>query len=176
MIEIRTKFDENVAKELNKQAMKKLWWVYAFFTIILIGAGLLILLGGEEIDYSGIIYICVGVLFFPLCLLLTKFAQKKVNKSMSILSNENIEIYKFDSDKIIIEQTKGTDFHGLTEANYSYLHKVVETEKFWFLYISVQQSHVVPKNMILTGSIEELNNIFKEKLGTKFKPFLYPKK
>lgn len=173
MIEIRTKFNENVTKELNKMQMKKLWWLYAFFTLIFVLFGVMCGIDKEEGSWiAGGILIAVGVLFFPLCFLLTKILQKNMNKSMSVMSEETLETYKFDENRISIEQTKGNSYHGLTETDYSYLFSVKETKDYWFLYISKMQTHVVPKNNIITGSVEELNEIFKAKLGVKFKAYV----
>lgn len=171
MVEIRTKFDENVTKELNKIQMKKSWWIYALFTVIFVLLGVTFGLEAEGDWILGGVFIVIGICFFPLCLLLTKIMQKNINKSMSVLSEETHEIYKFDELKITIEQTKGSSFHAVTETDYSYLFSVKETKDYWFLYISKLQSHVVPKNNIIEGSVEELNAILSEKLGSKFKPY-----
>ena len=47
---------------------------------------------------------------------------------------------------------------------------VKETDKNWFLYVSISQVHLLPKDKITEGSVEELNDIFKQKLENKFSP------
>lgn len=170
MIEFVGKFDSNVTKSLNGHQVKKLWWAYAVFSLLFIGIGVLGVLTPEDMSdvVFGVIMMVFGVLFTPLALLLTKLMQKKLDKSMSILSEETQEIFQFYPDKLVITQRKGEEFEAVTTAKYSYLYKVEETQTHYFLKISKVQSHVVSKENLTQGTIEELNTILYANLGTSF--------
>ena len=166
MVKFETKLNSQASGALNKYAMKKLWWVYALFTVLFVVLGALNL---KDDTVSGIIFICIGVLFTPLCIILTKLIQKKVDKSMSIMSDDTTETYTFEEDKFTVTQEKGEEFRGTTEAKYSYFNKVTETSTHFYMYLSKMQCHVVPKNALVEGSLEELENIFIKNLGPRFK-------
>ena len=104
MVKFETKFNGNVSRELSVRGMKKLWWVYAFFSVLFIFIGVLYL--NSDMSF-GIAMIVFGVLFAPLCIMLTRLLQKKVDKSMSVMSEETYEIYTFDENFFTIVQEKG---------------------------------------------------------------------
>ncbi len=171
MIEFIGKFDDNVSSNLNKRFYKKYWWAYAIFSIlfILIGISGIIFREDRSDLYAGIFIIAFGVLFTPLTMTLTHFMQKRFNRSMSILSPDTVETFRFFADRIEIIQKKGDEYVSTTSARYSYLYMVEETKDRYFLRISKSQSHVVNKADLTQGSIAELNVILHANLGNRFK-------
>ena len=171
MIEFQGRFDSSNADALNKRAFKKMWWLFIICAVALAGTGIFIVVLAE--DYSdtvaGIILISFGVLFAPLVKLLTNLIQKRMNKSMNILSSDTVQVYQFFPDKLVITQRKGDEYEATTTAKYSYLYKVGETATTYFLFVSKMQSHVVNKSDLTQGTLEELNGILYTNLGTKFK-------
>lgn len=168
MIKFETKLNSQAANALTKQAMKKLWWLYLFFSLIFVISGTLFLIGEEPDWIMAVTFILIGVLFAPLCILFTKKMQKKVNKTMSILSDCTIETYVFDYDGFVISQVKGDEYRAETAAKYSYFYKVVSTKTHYFLYLSAQQCHVLSKETLIEGTLEDLDDIFARNLGSKF--------
>lgn len=166
MIEFVGKLDSNATKSLNQYQFKKGWVVFLIFSLLFIAVGVIFLLGSNIV--FGVIMMAVGVLFTPLVLLISKTGQKKMDKSMPILSEETIEVYQFYPDKLIITQRKGNEYESTTTAKYSYLYKVEETQTHYFLKISQVQFHVVNKANLTQGTIEELNRIFYSNLGASF--------
>lgn len=177
MVEFQGKFDENVTKSLNKQALKKLTWVYAVASAVFIVLGVIWLISPEDaFDIGlGVFFIIVGLLFTPLMLLLSKKSQKKMDESMHILSSETQVTYQFYPDRIFISQKKPIgendyEYEATTNARYSYFYFVEETPDCYFMQISKSQSHVVNKRDLTQGTLEELNSILSYNLGSKFKP------
>ena len=168
MIRFETKFDADKTKQLNKFTMKKIWWAYALFTLIFVGLGVMNIVSSEPDLVFGIIMIVIGVLFTPLCNGLTAIMQKRLNKTMSIMSENTVETYVFDEDQFSIKQEKGEDYKAITVAKYSYFHKVVSTPENYMLYLSQTQCHVLPKSSIVEGSLEELDGILNRNLHEKF--------
>lgn len=171
MIEFQGRFDSNVTNSMNKRTFKRMWWMFAICSSVFILLGALSVAFPEDSFDTGlgIFFICFGALFTPIVILLTKVLQKRLNKSMSILSPDTTEIYQFYPDKLVITQRKGEEYEAVTTAKYSYLFKVEETPSTYFLFISKMQSHVVNKADLTQGSLAELNSILSQNLGTKFK-------
>ena len=171
MIEFVGKFDSSVTKSLNNRQFKKFWWLFVVFSVLFIFTGVIgLILPEDESDMVfGIVMIIIGVIFTPVCILLTRILQKKIDKSMSILSTETTETYRFYQDKLIITQSKGEEFEAVTTAKYSYIYQAEETATHYFLKISKMQSHVINKANLTQGTLEELNAILSANLGAKFK-------
>lgn len=177
MVEFQGKFDESVTKSLNKRAFRKMWWLFALFSVLFICLGVVGIVfreDGEDLSY-GISLIAFGVLFAPAVFLLTKVLQKRVDKSLSVMSSDTTETFQFYPDRLIIIQRKTRageeecEFESTTNTRYSYLYKVEETRDTYFLRISKMQSHVVNKSDLKQGTIEELNAILSSNLGLRFK-------
>lgn len=167
MVIVETKFDESVAKTLNKVSLKKLGLVMGIISLLFTILGVINILDDELV--SGIIWIAAGILYIPIVIILTKVMQKKSNKTMSVLSNETIEKFQFDEEYMTIYLTKGDDYYSETKARYNYLFKALETETDFILYISNMQAHVIPKVRIIEGSTEELRELLSNNLKDKFK-------
>ncbi len=171
MIEFRSAIDESKTATLNKHAFKRLWWLFAIISLILIGLGIMGLVMQE--DESDVVYgifcIVFGVGITPLALLLTKFFQKRINKSAAFINPETVEIIRFDDEKMIINQSLHDVFSSVTEAKYSYIYKVIETTDNYLVYISKQLCHVIDKKSITCGSLQELDDLLYRNLGDRFK-------
>lgn len=164
MVKFRTKFDSESTASLNRAQIKKFLWIYVILSLMLVVAGISRMLTPEGTEYDiivGVILIAVGVTIIPVLLLVTKSAQKKIDNSMSILSENTEETFSFDNDKIYIETVKGEQYKSYVEASYSYLYKVVENADSYFLYISKMQCHVIAKKYLVEGNLFELNDILK---------------
>lgn len=168
MIRFETKFNADKVKQLNTFTMKKFWWLYAVCSVIFALIGVVAIVGEEPDLIFGIVMITFGVLFTPLCILLTFAMQKKMNKTMTVLSEDTTETYIFDEEKFSIKNEKGDDYKAITIAKYNHFYKVISTPTHYMLYISAQQCHVLPKDSLVEGSLEELDRIFNRNLHEKF--------
>ena len=170
MIEFRTKLNDAKSSALNKNVFKKLWWLYALLTILLIGIGISAL---KEDKIFGIIYIGLGLLITPLSYFLVFIIQKRFNKSANYLSDETEEIFTFDEEYMnslnMPGEVKGDSFSSTLKAKYSIIYKVIEDKNYYFVYISKMQCFVVNKSSITIGTLEEAQALLKKNLGDKFK-------
>lgn len=167
MVIVESVLDENVTKALNKVSLKRLSILLIIVSLVFILFGIMNI--SDDDLYGGIIWIVVGILYIPLVMLLTKLIQKRSNKTMSLISVETKERYQFDNEYIVISQQKGEDFFSETKAKYNYLYKAIESDNEFVLYISNVQAHIVPKNKIVEGTVEELRDILKNNLNDKYK-------
>ena len=167
MVIVETTLDESASKTLNRASLKKLKVIMIIISLIFISFGVINIINDDL--YVGIVWTSIGVLYMPFVSLLSKIFQKKINKTMSIMSVETKEKYIFDNEFVIIKQQKGEDYYSETKTKYNYFYKALETESDFILYISNVQAHVVPKNKIVEGTIEELREILSNNLNDKFK-------
>lgn len=173
MVEFKSKFDEKVPEIVNQRQLGKM---KSFFMIVLVlfaflGAAMLfVAFENFEEDKAtaisdlifAIVLLGVGFAYYPLTKWFAKKYQNKVNKTMSLLSKETEEVFKFDEDKIFMFTTKGDDYRSAVETNYKYINNIVETEEYYFLYVSKVQCHVLKKKDLVSGTLEELNKIFEK--------------
>lgn len=171
MVEFRSKLDSSKSRALNKDMFKKMLWLYALLTVLIIVFGVVAIVYREDSsDFAaGIGLILLGELITPLGYLLTLFLQKRNDKSATYISDNTEEIYKFDEQYITLTQTMGDVFTSTLKAKYSYIYKAREDNNYFYLYISKIQSHVIDKSSIVQGSLEEVTALLKTNLGDKFK-------
>lgn len=171
MVEFRTKLDSSKTTALNNNTFKRAWWAFALLSAVFVVIGIFGLLFREdESDFMfAVTCIVIGVCFTPLCYVLTRILQKRINKSTSFISDNTVEVYTFDEDKITITQTKGDEFSSVIQAKYSYLYKVLENKDYYFLYVSRMQCHIIDKASITQGDLNEMNELLIMRLGDRFK-------
>lgn len=171
MVEFRSKLDSSKSRALNNSMFKKLLWLYALLSVLLIAIGVVgIVLKEDNSDFAaGIGLIVFGVLVTPLGYLLSRFLQKRIDKSATYISDNTEEIYTFDEQCITLTQTMGDVFTSTLKARYSYIYKAREDNNYLYLYISKMQSHVIDKSSITQGTLEEVTSLLKTNLGDKFK-------
>ncbi|MDR0831962.1 MAG: hypothetical protein LBM99_03580 [Bacillales bacterium] len=169
MIEIKSKFDATMTENMNKAQLKKLGPFMFIVSGIFIILGLLMFLYFEEFEFSGIVFMVIGVLYIPLVKVLTKVFQKGINKSMTVLSSETIQYFRFEEKRVFIETVKGDLYKENVDADYSFLYKAVESKEGYMLYISRIQAFYIHKADFITGTSFELNTLLINNLGIKFK-------
>lgn len=173
MVKISTRFNQDLMKTFNKGIFRKGRTVFLLLCSLLVILGLIPilfadLLGFDEASVSeGIGLVVAGILLYPAMNLLFRFTQSWMNRSMSLLGDDNIMEFEFTETEFIARNVKGTTYEGYTKANYSIFWKVTETPESFLLNISRSQSFVVPKNAFVEGSMEELLHIFKHQLPPK---------
>lgn len=170
MVRFESKLNAESTKQLNKFSFRKLWWLMLLFSVFCIGFGLIGYFCAEDNSDKvlGIFFMVLGVIFAPLVWLLTTVLQKSLNKSATYITDNTDEVYEFDEEKIHIQQ-KSDKFQSDSVYKYEYFYKVFETKTHYFVYISKMQCHIIPKNSIVEGTVEELNELLKRYLGKKFK-------
>lgn len=171
MVEFKTTLDANKMTAVNRNTFKKMWFVFVIISVLFIGFGVFAILLPEDASdfYLGIFLVVFGALFTPLVWLITAAEQRRLNKSMPVMSENTLSTFTFDEEKITVVQTKDFDYYDKTVISYRYLHKVLENNDYYFLYISKMQCHVIDKASLTQGTLEELNYYFDVNLGNKFK-------
>lgn len=171
MVEFRSKLDSGKSRALNNNMFKRLLWLYAILTVVLIALGVVGIIFREDgSDFAaGVALIVLGVLITPLGYLLSRMLQKRVDKSATYISDNTEEVYTFDEQYITLTQTMGDVFTTTLKARYSYIYKASEDNNYFYLYISKMQSHVIDKSSITQGTLEEVTALLKTNLGDRFK-------
>ena len=118
---------------------------------------------GNAFDYF---VFAIGVFSLVFWILFPKVLKKNLYRQQEKISDEALlvnevaeEVYKFDSEKIFIFTTMGEKYRSATETDYDYFSKVVEDDECYLLYISSAQCHLIFKDSITKGTIEEFNKL-----------------
>ena len=173
MVEFKSVFSADKVNVANERSIKK---TRSLFFVIMGVCGVLGLLlvcvaleeNQKNHDMSlynmcaGIALIVVGVFYYPFLKWFSRKFQNKINNTMSLISSQTEEYYRFDEEKIYIKTTKGNEYKSVVEAKYNYINNIVETNDYYFLYISKVQCHILGKADLVSGSLEELNAIFEK--------------
>lgn len=168
MVRFETKFNSESSDSLSKFQMKKITWVYVVFSLFFIVLGIIGAVGGTDSeDFAfGLGFIVFGVLFFPICFVITKLFQKNTDKSMPLLHENTEQIFEFDGEKIKIFTRLPGVYESRTEASYRYLFKVAENRDNYFLYISKAASHVIAKKYLTLGTLDEFYGYLRANFDT----------
>lgn len=169
-VTFKTKLNAQTATELNKFSLKKIWWLILLISLAFAAFGIVgYVFAEDQADkWMGIFLMAMSVLFLPLVWLACILLQKFRNRSAAFITRETDEIYRFDEEKLCLEQTSGDEFKSTETVKYSFLYKVNETATHYFVYISKMLCHVVPKSGLKEGTVEDLNAILSAALGNKF--------
>lgn len=179
MVEFKVKFNNRIAEKLsiyqiNKTSknVKKLSITFILVGVFLIAYGLFNKLG-STFDYVvfGIgVFSVVFWLLFPKVLKKTIIRnQQKMNENSTLVGDQTEEIYRFDNDKVYIFTTRGTKYRAAIETDYDYFYSVFEDDDCYLLFISNMQCHVLFKDCLQKGTLEEFDEILKSHFfGDKF--------
>ncbi len=171
MVKVETKLNDEATKTLNKVTLKK-----ALILIIIMDLFFFLLALWRFLEkdiFMSVIWLVVAIVFFPLFLILNKIGQKQLNKSMALISEDTMVTFIFEEEYMEIIQTRKDVFTSTTRAKYmSYVYSVIENEEAFIIYISKVQAHVVSKDKIVEGSVEELRSILSTKIGKNYKKTL----
>lgn len=166
MIEFDMVYSPKISNALLKRQLKKLIWFYLAITIIMIGLATILLLTNEKT--LAVFCIAFGVLYGPICILMSKYSSKQFDRKMSF-SGENAKVrYTFSEDMVVITQSKGKEFRAVMQVKYSHFAKVEDTKDFLFLYVATNQCYVVEKACLVTGDLVALKNIFMKEIPQKY--------
>lgn len=111
----------------------------------------------EVLDYITFIFCLFGVLELNTTML-PRFNLFKLKKQKDNVLNTKIEyLFKKNNFKLSTNKDEYID--------YSSLYKVLETKEYYYLYINKSRALIVDKKNMSTSDIENLTNIFKEKVS-----------
>ena len=172
MVEVKSKLNREIveiASENNFKKTKKL--VVILSVLFVIGGALLLVL---NFDYFltdkndsmlpvifGLFFLIFGALFYP------NFARKykenidNIEKNSPLIGNGSEVVYKFDTDKFYVFVTRGEIYRSAVESDYSCILKVIEDEQKFLLVMGQNQIDVVLKRDVVSESVDELIEIFK---------------
>lgn len=173
MVKFKGKFNKKIFDTLYKRNMKGVYIAMGILCAIITVIGIIgIIFGEDSADLGSAIYLIVlGVIFIPCVVLQVTSISKSLRKRTPFMNVETDEEFDFGEDEITILQVREGAFKGFTQAKYDYFYKVVESDTAYFLYISPQQCHVVLKEYLIEGTLEQLNEILSSQLHEKFKPY-----
>ena len=171
MVEFKVKFDKRIGKKLAEvqyentcKKMKKLQTAFTILGVFLIAYSVFDKFA-EMFDYF---VFGIGVFSVVFWILFPKFLKKNLYKQQDKISEEGLlindateETYKFDSDKVYIFTTMGEKYRSAIETDYDYFSMVTEDDECFMLYISSVQCHLIFKDSLSRGTLEEFEGYLK---------------
>lgn len=179
MIEFNGKFDSRVNKKMTEyQLEKSKASIKKLMPLVLLLGALFVGLSFISFKSSGIDYFLFGVgvflilfiLIFPLMLKKTIIKQQEmIERQSTLMGNSTEESYKFDDEKVFIFSTKGDKYRSAVETDYDYFSFVVEDDECYMMFISNVQCHVIFKDTLKQGTLEEFEALLsKHFVGDKY--------
>lgn len=165
---IESSMNEKDALALNRSAFMRFLWLFLLLGGILLVIGILGLFDEEESRIGSIILIVFAVCVPLLGYALTMFLARRNIKSNAAVSNDMQQRYTFTPRSVVIEQKSG-QMQSTNEYAWSMFFRVIEDKNYYYLYTSGSTSLIVHKNNVLEGSLDELSQMMKAALGTKYK-------
>ena len=167
MVEFKVKFDKRIGKKLAEvqyentyKKIKKLQVAFSILGVILIAYSVINLFA-DMFDYF---VFGIGVFSLVFWILFPKILKKNLYRQQDKISDEGLlvnevteEVYKFDSDKVYIFTTMGEKYRAAIETDYDYFSMVTEDDECYMLYISSVQCHLIFKDSLVKGTLEEFN-------------------
>lgn len=179
MIEFNGKFDSRVNKKMTEyQLEKSKASIKKLMPLVLLLGALFVGLSFISFKSSGIDYFLFGVgvflilfiLIFPLMLKKTIIKQQEmIERQSTLMGNSTEESYKFDDETVFIFSTKGDKYRSAVETDYDYFSFVVEDDECYMMFISNVQCHVIFKDNLKQGTLEEFEALLsKHFVGDKY--------
>ncbi len=109
-----------------------------------------------------ILFIIVFIVFIGYRLFNPIYLYKKESKKKAITKEKTFNFYFYDT------YFKIRDNLNFDKVSYLRLHKVYETEKYFYLYLTKKYSFIIDKTGFTQGTPEEFSNFIKSKVWLKY--------
>ena len=139
----------------------------SYFTFTILFTAFLILCSIVQFSSNhtliGLLFILSLLIFLVYQIIHPLRVVKKEVKSGKI-SNESKNIFSF-FDKSFKVRNK----EGISKIKYIRLHKVYETDRFFYLYLNSKNAFIISKNGFTIGNAKEFSRFLKKKIWFKYK-------
>ena len=167
MFKFSTKLDKHKINKYSNFRLNNILPQMIIIATIIILLGIIFIYQGSMI--LAVIWLLFGFLYVPTVLIITKVSQRIFsNKPESDLIDTD-EIYIFNEDEIIIQQTDITNECDKSEFLYSDVYAFFKTKTDYVLFFSKDHTHIIPRKSIIEGSTENFDDYMKNRLGDLFK-------
>lgn len=164
-----SRFNEEIVLSASNFSIRKTKRLYLLMGFVFISLGIVFIILGQSIIGFPLFCLFFGAVFLTSAIL---FLEKQVRKSVlkqaygNPLVNQGTRVqYLFAEDKFVqIVQLKGEIWSQVVQT-YEQTFKLMEDEKYFFLFISNSVCYVVEKSGMLEGTSHELSNFLREKIA-----------
>ncbi|MCI8655739.1 MAG: YcxB family protein [Clostridia bacterium] len=136
--------------------------IYTIIVLILLVYCFIIAIKHKSILLSIVFFITICIfsvyrIFHPL------YSYKKQTKSKTIAKEHEIILYFYEKNFKVREKAR------CSRVRYWQLHKVYETDKFFYLYLTKKSAILVDKTGFTLGNSNQFSNFIKNKMKFKYK-------
>ena len=141
----------------------KYWYLlYTLFISCIIISFIVIQVKVHNISISFIF--CIVLTFFILWRIFHPISEVKKEYESETIQNEKSYTFKFYENKFYV-----LNLRSISEAKYSCLYRVFETDTFFYLYIDKKHSLLLEKNCFTKGTSDDFSAFIKKKCWYKYK-------
>lgn len=160
-----TQYSKDVYNEFNRFHNNRNIHKYEFFTIFvfILLVYCIIQTIKAKIIFLSILFIVVLITFVIYRFIGPIHIYKKEIKKKSVTKSETFSFYFYENYFKIRENM---DFHKIS---YLKLHKVYETDKYFYLYVNKQYSFILDKSGFTKGTDIEFTDFIKNKVWFRYK-------
>lgn len=163
----KTKYNEEIYKEFLQFHQKIYGFRYSLFTALIIG--LLLFLVIVQVKFHKIdlaIIVCFSIVGFFLWRLLhpTSIISKEFN-SDKIKNEQEFTFYFYDKQLKLREENKLESY----VVTYRKLHRIFETDSFFYLYIDKTHAFLINKDCFTIGNSERFSEFIHNKCKFKYR-------
>ena len=165
--DIKTFFDENVRRKLMGSMLLLYCSGAVVVFLMLLCIGLVTDLNFSFKSPSAYIFIIVAavVIFLAINRSLRSSSEKMYRDFMELYDKETITC-QFGLDRVFIKST-GTSGNG--SILYNDMEKVVESDNYFYLFVSDEYAQIIKKSTITQGTVETTRDLLKTGMKDKYK-------
>ena len=141
MITFKTQLNQSKINRLTNFKLKKILFYMIILAILIIINGTVNIVKNNI--FMGVFLIIFGIVYVPCVFFISKQSQKNDSTYKHFLHPNAYEIYTFNEEGVLIEQTDYKDFNAKFFSPYQNFYKLYKTKKEYVLYLSKIQIHII---------------------------------
>ena len=160
-----TKYTETVYNEFLTFHSNNYKYPYLLYTVLICAAILFFVIAQIKIHQINIsIILCTTLTGFILWRIFHPIAEVSKEYKSEKIQNQTEYTFMFYENKFTVE-----DLHSISNLKYSDLHKIFETDNFFYMYVDSRHSFLLEKEKFLEGSSDDFSKFIRKKCWYKYR-------
>jgi hypothetical protein len=165
--EFRTELGGRVYMKFNRfHVFRRSWFVTYLLPLFFVAMGSVAYY--DDSLESAIVFWVAAPLSPLLMLAVMYLTAKRHLKTNAMLKNMKNLYYRLDRN-CLFNETNSPKLKTTMESDWDNVHRVYESNDSYYIYISNMQAFILPKEHLVTGSVDGLSLMLQELVGKKYK-------
>lgn len=174
MVEVKTILNENLVRKFNTDQAKTKVWFVVLLASVFVALGSICMAAGFLETLYGVLLILLGLALPAIYFLTVRILMNKMIKSSPVLKSGTTQLWRFLDNEIIFNESGKYAEARDTRFSYGMIHKAVENETAFYIYVNKMQAYIIDAKGFSIGSRRDLHDLLINKLGNK--KFRYAKR